>query len=318
MESLPNHENKSERDIDSEWDELTSVTWQEHIKRLEETTRQESMDYTLTASERIHTPAQEELKEYYNKLSEIESLRARRDMEAKYHRNNHIRYLRGEYQLTDDDVAAWERDTMFWHQKEVEELRNEYLPKSIPEVYNPSETQINNETIPYIRKLSIKDYKNCGNAFASDFHEGVENEVQLLSKLFELVNAPKIQYNENAEWMNASFNIDENVITIYGQHDAADFDKAVETIAHEMWHAHQEDVVRNKFEMLPKAASRYNKNREYIFQFQQDPQRYYSQVLEHEAFNFAMHFSNQYRIANYVKNPIIRQIRFHRGMKDEL
>lgn len=280
------------------------------IAELERITREQSQDISLTQEQMLKTRERQELQERYNQLSKLQYLEELRRQENKYHRADRIKFLKGEYQPTADDEKMWAKDGNFWQSKEVAPYRDAALEKLYPDVYKPSKEQLIAESNKYLYRPTRKELVACRAAFDESFEQGVRSEVNLLSRTFDLASEPEIVFEKPDPLMQASYNYMDNQIIVYGQEESDNLSilSTIGTIAHEMWHAHQEDIIRDKSVELPEQARRYRQNGEYIYQLSKNPKQYMQQVLEAEAFQFGYDFLHRVAAEN-EKNPFRRFLR---------
>lgn len=159
--------------------------------------------------------------------------------------------------------------------------------------FNPNPEDMLSRIRPFIRRI-IEDLKQGTLLLPREnYRDCNKSVVTYLSEVFELNECPSIYYAEAPAGYNTlgSYNRNYNRVTFYcveGRADVATMDD-IDTIAHEMWHAHQYSVADEEDQDAP-SVELYKKNfRDYI-RSEEYYDGYRRQLVEQEAEQFAQVF----------------------------
>ena len=248
----------------------------------------------LSQQDFFNSDVSKKLRSLRKELADIEYNRHQEKLENEYHRSSHIQFLKGEYQPTEEDQKAWDSDFGFWSLEATKDYRDEFLPKLYPDIYDPSKEQIENETKPWVDKLTKKDMDRLHDVWQTKpVEEAIGYQVHYLSELFKLPYEPTVSIEERPgeNGMGAAYEAENNTIHFWGSKNHWKYEQG--NIAHEMWHAHQQDIIDNQPDSIQ--AKRYNQNSNiHRFTIPENRERYKKQLEEAEAFDFGSSFSAAY------------------------
>ena len=219
-------------------------------------------------------------------------------------RKKHIDWLRGEYKPTSEDFDLFEEDEDFYNSDLYVQYRKEEVlefSKQHHEIYNPSEKEVQKGVLPFmdiIRRNKDKLLK-VGSEFEVNRVSGIKVAVEFFSRCFGVEDVPRIEIVDDEYSSDGSYGHHNNTLTVNIGMIGFQTSNILNTIAHEVWHAHQYvcgDV-------------RYEDNFNHYFKPSMDTSGYVNQLVEKEAFMVGKEVR---RLYNNLRAPII----FARMMDD--
>lgn len=219
-------------------------------------------------------------------------------------RKKRIDWYREEYDPTDEDYRAFEKDEDFFHSDIYLEYRKEEIfefSKQHDEIYHPSEEEVQKGVLPFMDVIhkNSGELLEIGAKFEVNRELGIETAVSFFSKCFGVEDAPRIEIEDDKHGTDGGYVEYDNTITINVGLIGSQTSTILGVIAHEIWHAHQH-VCGDK---------RYDDNLNNYIRACMDTSGYVNQLVEQEAFLVGDEVNDFY---NRIRAPII----FERMMND--
>ena len=180
-------------------------------------------------------------------------------------------------------------------QRQIAEQEKQKRRSENPDIFlNPDMEFIMSNTRLFTNKV-LDDMRQNTLSFSYENLKEFNNEIiQYLSKILELDEPPQIQYKNVAKDSieRGSYNHYQNEIEFCYEEGRDDIvtEEDIDTIAHEMWHAHQHSVADSNQENALNAEL-YKKNFDDYVKAEEDYDGYRSQLVEDEARTFAFFFT---------------------------
>ena len=203
-------------------------------------------------------------------------------------REKHIDWLRGQYEPTIEDFDLFVKDEDFYDSDLYAEYRREEViefSKRHNEIYNPSEEEVRRAALPFVDIIykNADELSEVGAKFEIDRELGIETAVNFFSKCFGIEIPPRIEIVDNENDSDGSYRNYDNTLKINCA-CGIQTHKMLNTIAHEVWHAHQHAC----------GDKRYEENFSHYFKASMDGSGYCNQLVEREAFLVGDEIENFY------------------------
>ncbi len=215
-------------------------------------------------------------------------------------RKKHIDWLRGQYNLTieDEDFDLILKDKEDFYNSELyKEFRKnemEEFSKQYQDVYSPSNENVANTISPFIEAVydNADRFLEVISVFEENWQEGMDAAISFFAECFNVKHVPRLAIIEDENGADGQYSAFENTVEVNLSKTGSRIDKILDTISHEVWHAHQHTCNNERYEI----------NFGHYWESSIDPEAYANQLVEKEAFGIAERVQRFYY---EVKLPIV-------------
>jgi len=216
-------------------------------------------------------------------------------------RQLHLDFISGKKEhISDEEAKLFEEDQDFYSSPEYTQYRAQQViefARRRPDIYMPQDEQIQRNISPYlevIREDSETLYK-LGSAIehGADAESAIKNLMEFFASKFGVEDTPVLLLETKSDGEDCGgYNFYHNRLRCVIDKNGSVAD-IVETIGHEMWHAHQH---RANNEL-------YDANNRYYYTASIDYEGYRGQLVEREAFEIGDAISDLFRRKDLEEHP---------------
>jgi hypothetical protein len=190
----------------------------------------------------------------------------------------------------------------------IELVKN--IPSDHPDVFNPSIESIKETTEPFLELIrqDTEGLINIAQKLESSEanQESLELAVAFFCEKFDVKSAPTIGHfaeDEERDGCQGTYNKYSNHIRIRQLDSPGNLDAYIDTLAHEVWHAHQAEYETEHCYDDDELANKYQLNDIYPQKSSVDYDAYRNQLVEKEAFYIGDEVADIYRHAYLSAHP---------------
>lgn len=191
----------------------------------------------------------------------------------------------------------------------IKEARDATVRKQHPEIFEtPDINKIELFTKHYAEKLDDNRLKSIKETFIKNPEDGIREAADYLAEVFgieEPIDVVFVEVVDGNKKTAGLYSHSERRISIKKDKYWYSFGDSMDTIAHEMWHAHQHDIIDKNTEDEYANVEELITNNQHYVQADTDYWGYYNQLFETEARSFGAAFCE--KMTEAITPPIIKR-----------